>query len=396
MKIVHISIYPPRNQHHAEAGGVASYTKNLVTSMAQGSSDEVWVLANREQQRDERYDENGVHVIRCFDRKPGFVRQLMREIKRIGPDAVHVQQELALFGGILTAVLLRFLLRRIRSRARLIVTLHGVVSLKDISRSFVRANNSRLPVSIVRLAFAIIFKPLTRLAHKLIVHEKLFADILEKEYATPATKIAVIPHGVEDLVPMDKTLARQKLGLPADGQIVLYMGYLTGYKGLDLLIDSAALWLQDNPKAYLAIGAGKHPKLHADPTYLTEYQRIQSKAAALPKFGRQACWEGFIPEKKIALWYSAADVSIYPYTVSMSSSGPMALSLGYHCPFVASDVFAKVFDDDCLLFARRPEALAKHLDEFFENPAQWQEITERLREKRLWTTVSASTRVLYH
>lgn len=392
MKIVHITTYPGKGKKHVKGSGVASYTKNLIQNTTVAADDEVYVLCDMIDGKREVYAEDGIVVKRCFSRSPAFVGQLRRELKTIEPDVIHIQQELALFGNVLTAYLLQWFLLLSR-RWPIVLTIHGVVDITAIDKNFVRENNSRMPAWLVKCAFWVIYKPLTIWARHIIVHEDSFRQILQDRYHVPHQKISVIPHGVEPLRAASKKESAKKLGIDPAMQTVLFMGYLTGYKGLELLIDGFAQFARNNPYAFLLIGAGKHPKLDQDPTYLAEYKRLQQKAKLqLP--ASQYKWVGFIPETQIGDYYSASDVSMYPYTVSMSSSGPMSFAIGYEKPFLASDAFTGVFDQK-LLFARTPEALSQALGNFFANPTEFKAISASLKKARSWQRVGQLTYGLY-
>lgn len=393
MKIVHISIYPPKGEKHSKDWGVASYTKNLVTDIPYNPQDSVFVLCNKINGETDSYEEDGVHVIRCFDRKPGFLFQLMREIKKIRPDTVHIQQELSLYGNIITAYLLQWLLVFLR-KYLLVVTLHGVVPIAKITKEFVHENNTRLPIWLVKGAFKIIYIPLCFWAKKIIVHERIFQNALIDNYGVVRNKIEVIYHGIEDLHSRDRKNSCEYLGLDPTRDIVLFMGYATGYKWIDLLIEWFSEYSKMNTNTFLVIGAGKHPKLFADESYLQEYARLQEKARLLIHRENYK-WIWFIEEKDIVHYYSAADISVYPYTIQMSSSGPMSISIGYNKPFLASDVFRGSIDEDMLLFERNPRAMSEKLDFFFKNRERYSDIIGQMRSERLWDRVGASTYHLY-
>ncbi len=395
MKIAVITIYPKKGGiHSGRVSGVASYSKNLVSNMPWDKNDSVWVLAEKQGKRDE-YKEDGVRVKRCYDRNIKFIFQLGRELWKIKPDAVHIQQELGLFGGILTAWMLQFLVLFSRIVAkRTVITLHGVADTRKIDAKFVRENNSSLPAPLVKLAFWLIYKPLTVWSNALIVHENMFKDILVSCYRVSCKKIFVIPHGIEDLRPIAQELARKSLGLSDKKEVVLFMGYLTGYKGIDHLIEGFAEYLKSSPNAFLIIGAGKHPKLYNDETYLkNEYGRLQTKAAELlPK--ENYTWQGFIGEEMIGAYYSAADVSVYPYTVALAASGPMSISIGYNRPFIASDAFGSVFDKK-LIFANTKKGLSDKLKDFFSDQSSYDHLVSGMREERLWKGVARKTYGVY-
>lgn len=339
------------------------------------------------------YNENSIKVHRVFWRKPNYIFAVHRELKKINPDVVHIQQELSLFGNSITAYLLQWLVWLWRDRV--VITIHGIVDLKKIDKKFVHENNSQLPVWMIKLAFRIIYTPLMKWARRVVVHEKLFKEIAVQSYGIKAENVMVIPHGVEVLSVINPTQARQKLHIALDAKVALFMGYATGYKGIDLLIEGFAKYAKQEPKAYLIIGSGKHPKLLHDETYLAEYTRLQQKAAALIPAG-QYHWEGFIAEDEIGVYYSASDVSLYPYTTAMSSSGPMSFAIGYEKPFLVSSAFKDIFvDHPQLLFDRQPESLARKLHYFFDNQSTYTIASATLKRERTWHMVGEQTTNLY-
>jgi glycosyltransferase involved in cell wall biosynthesis len=390
MKILHISIYPNKNSKHGEFGGVAGYTKNLITNMPNGQGDKNIICANI-LGKPESYNEENVEVVRGYDRSPKFLFQVLKSIEEIKPDVVHFQQELGLYGGIVTAILLQLVL--LFCKPKKVITFHGVVAISEIDPTFVKENNSKLPVWLVKTAFWLIFKPLTFYANHIVVHEKIFKDRLIKEYRVKRDKISIIPIGVEDLQLKDKAQSRELLNLSQDNLIVLFMGYLTGYKGLDLLIEGFSEFVKINPKSILILGAGLHPKLKNDQDYLNnEYYRIQNKAKDLIP-AKNYIWKGFIPEPDMIDYYSACDLNIYPYTTMLSSSGPMSIAMSYGSPFLASDVFGNFIDDRTLLFDRNPQSLSDALQRF--DPIKAKANSEKFKQERLCSNAGVRTREVY-
>jgi len=388
MKIVHISIYPDKGKKHIKSGGVTSYTKNLINNIPYEESDQVYILCNKIDGKYDSYTEDNIQVIRCFDKNPKFIYQLYKEIQKINPDTIHIQQELSLYGNIITAYLLQWLILLL-SKYNTTITLHGVISIKNIDQNFVKENNSTLPVWLVKLAFLIIYKPLCLFSKGIIVHENIFKKILIEEYKIKENKITVIPHGIEDFQALSQQEAIKHLSLPKDKNIALFMGYLTGYKGLDLLIEGFSEYIKQDPKAYLVIGAGKNPKLKDDTNYLNEYKRIQDKAQKL--LGDHHQWVGFIEEQDIKYYYSASDVSIYPYTNQLSSSGPMSIAIGFEKPFLASEVFDNFIENKDILFQRKPNSIKDSLVKFFKSKENFIQYIQNLKKERLWSAIGKST-----
>lgn len=392
MKIAHVTLYPPKGEKHIKGSGVASYSKNLFTHIAASDIDQTVVCDITPASRREYVDDN-IAVRRAFKRTPSFIFSVHQELKKIDADVVHIQQELALYGGILTAYLLQWLV--FLWRKRVVITLHGVVDPNAITPRFVHENNSQLPVPVVKLAFRIIYTPLMKWANRIIVHEQYFKDILVRSYGIDPGKIDVVPHGVEELDTQEMTHARETLDIAQSANVALFMGYATGYKGMDLLIEGFSEYAKRNPNAYLIIGAGKHPKLQTDEAYLAEYGRLQEKASKLIP-AKQYRWDGFIPESAIATYYSASDVSIYPYTTALSSSGPMSFAIGFEKPFLVSSAFADIFSQyPHLLFDQYAKDLALLLDYFFTHRNEYQQTSRLMKQERNWPKVGAKTREVY-
>ncbi len=181
MNIVHISIYPEHNKKYPNMVGLSWYSKNLITNTHYDKKDKVYILCNKINERYEKFQKDNLHIIRCFDRNIKFIPQLSKEIKTINPDIIHIQQELGLFGSSLTAYLLQWFIY-FHKKYKIVITLHGVVSLKAITKQFIRENNSSFPVWLVRIAFYLIYRPLCIWSDKIIVHEENLKEILINEY----------------------------------------------------------------------------------------------------------------------------------------------------------------------------------------------------------------------
>ena len=138
MKIVHVSVYSPKGEKYtANQSGVANYTKNLVEALQKEGVGENIVLCEFWPDLENNYMENGVQIRRCFNPGIKYVFQIFREIKKIKPDIVHIQQEKSLYGGLFTAVELKFLILSIKLLGIIIVTTsHGISVLSKINNSY--------------------------------------------------------------------------------------------------------------------------------------------------------------------------------------------------------------------------------------------------------------------
>ncbi|MDX2260968.1 MAG: glycosyltransferase [Gemmatimonadales bacterium] len=143
----------------------------------------------------------------------------------------------------------------------------------------------------------------------------------------PSERVGVFARGVdrERFAPGNGTAARERLGLPIDRPIALWVGRMVPVKGLDLLL---AAWHGvaadgDVPPPLLVLaGDGEQRAM------------LELAAAALPDRVR---FVGSVPNAALPEWYRAADLVVLP---SRSEGVPNVLVEGLACgtPFVASDV----------------------------------------------------------
>lgn len=393
-RVAHVALYPPPGVRHAADGGVASYTRNLVENMVRTARDEIYVVAQRDRgaSRSESV-EDGITIIRCFDRDSRYVWQVARELRRIRPDVVHVQHELAVFGGRLSALLAPVLLMLCR-RTRLVVTVHGVPRLEELEPSLLRKSDVRVPARLVRAVTRRLLFLIARLADEVIVHEEQFRETLVSQYSASPGKVSRVPHGVEDLSLPSRSLAREQLKVEADRRVVLFMGYATAYKGLEVLIDAARILTDSVPETLLLLGAGPHPRLAGSARYRARYANLRASTDDLVASGH-ARWCGFIQESDLRTYFAAADVIVFPYTACVSSSGPMALAIGARLPLIASESLRPVVPDPACVFGREPVELARRLTEFFQDPEPLRESLARCREERLFKVTAQQVRELY-
>ena len=175
-------------------------------------------------------------------------------------------------------------------------------------------------------------KKLARTCQRILAPTDREKENLLKHCQAPAEKIGVVPCGVNlDLFrPMDKTAARQRLGLDEDESIVLYVGRFDPIKGIDRLLEAMA-YLKHLKRTRLVIIGG-------DGSGTPEYQHLQQLSA---KFGIQESvhFAGRVEQDQLPPYYCAADLLVVPsYYESFGLVGLESLACG--TPVVATRVGA--------------------------------------------------------
>jgi teichuronic acid biosynthesis glycosyltransferase TuaC len=159
--------------------------------------------------------------------------------------------------------------------------------------------------------------------------------------------------------PGDRLLARQRLGIPDSGHVMVWVGRMVPVKGLDVLLQSCAL-LRARGVDYRLYLVGDGP-LHGDLRARTETQGLAAHVRFVgPKLHDE------LPD-----WYRAADLTVLP---SRSEGLPNVLreSLACGTPFVASDVggITEIADPRYSLLAA-PENAASLADAITQALARW-------------------------
>jgi glycosyltransferase involved in cell wall biosynthesis len=155
--------------------------------------------------------------------------------------------------------------------------------------------------------------------------QDLRANLLRQ--GLPADRVHVVYRGVdgEQFSPGDKGEARRRLGMAAEGLVLLGVGRLVPVKGFDVLLAACGrLREQGLPFRLYLVGDG--PCRGA----------LEQQARALG-LADAVLFAGTVPHQALADWYRAADLTVLP---SRSEGVPNVLreSLGCGTPFVASRV----------------------------------------------------------
>lgn len=187
------------------------------------------------------------------------------------------------------------------------------------------------------------------LIHNAIPHEKRFFDRPFAKYffsqcdgfvalsnlvrddlkaIIPQKPVLVSPHPIYDHYGnrIDRAEACLKLGVDKDKKILLFFGLIREYKGLDILIESMALL--DN--SYQLVIAGE---------CYGSFQDYLASIEASPLKNNIKVMQEYIPDEKVSLLFSAADVLVLPYR-DATQSGVVAVAYQMETPLIATNVGA--------------------------------------------------------
>ena len=233
-----------------------------------------------------------------------------REVARFQPDLLHAH----LHEGIAIGVVLQTWYR-----LALVADLQGSLTAEMVDQG-VFANDG-VPAGLMRA----IERWLVRRPNRILISSSQGVPLLTAQGVEPH-RVTALPDGVDITAfspqPRDPALV-ETLGL-AGKRVVVFLGLLTDYQGVDLLLDVAELLSRANPDAHLLVLG-----------YPNEVQyRAEAKARGLDSM---MTFPGRVPYGEAARWLCLGDVAVSPKRSLTEANGKLLNYMGCGLPVVASD-----------------------------------------------------------
>ncbi len=233
-----------------------------------------------------------------------------REVTRFQPDLLHAH----LHEGIAIGTLLQK-----RHRLPLVADLQGSLTAEMVDQGVFRDDG--LPATLMRS----IERWLVRQPTRLVTSSNQVVSLLKAQGVEPH-RISPLPDGVDVTVfspqPRDRELV-QKLGLVGK-KVVVFLGVLTDYQGVDLLLDVAEVFAKSDPDIHLLVLG-----------YPNE-TKYQSKARARG-IDASITFPGRVPYGDAAKFLCLGDVAVSPKRSLTEANGKLLNYMGCGLPVVASD-----------------------------------------------------------
>lgn len=122
-----------------------------------------------------------------------------------------------------------------------------------------------------------------------------------------------------------KQEAKKKLNISAD-KVILFFGFIRNYKGLDLLIESLKIVLDEIDVTLLIAG-----EFYSDKEkYLDQIKQLEVEHKVIIN-------SDFIPNDNVKYYFSAADVVVLPYK-SATQSGIVQIANNFNKPVISTNV----------------------------------------------------------
>ena len=240
--------------------------------------------------------------------------------------------------------------------------------------------------------FADYMKPFLQKSSKIIVHTQTCYDLLTQWGTINKT---LIPHGTVLIPDTPKKEARKAVGLPENATIILSWGFIWESKGILDLVKILAEVKKVIPNAVLVHAGGIHPMI-AGSDYLRSILRTAIQLKLSPKDLIVTQW---VPEEKVPMYLSSADVIVLNYMRgSASASGAAHRAMAAHRPIVKTD-------DQCIMEIPgytvprfNTTALKGAIENVLQHPLLQEELVEKAEKAALemsWDAVAKQHKTLY-
>ena len=371
MKIALVSTYAPQQC------GIATYSNYLFRGLERADPTlEINIIAERGALpiQTEKHE-----VVPCWDRNEDYVRPILAHSKNA--DVVHIQHEYSIysFDNRLPSVL-----KGLGTDVRKVVTIHCVRPAQFSERGAVDENYAA---------------EIAQLADQVIVHLPSQEHILER-LGVPSEKINLIYHGTE-ISNQDRAVSRERLGLPAEANILLMFGFIRPHKNFHIVLEAFVEIRKKVKDVYLFIAGGLSPTASDQDKICAE---LLSKTIEALGLAHNVIYANkFFPNEDVPFLLGAADIVLFPYfEEDRSASGSFHLAIGAQKPVIASRTpkfeELKNISDELLVLPGNSPGIAETVIRLFEDRVFNKYVVDRTGDYRMltsWETVARRHIELY-
>ncbi len=345
--------------------GVATYTQDLVTKFAKKFNHKFVVMVPYEWSgsRVKQVSKN-ILVVGVFDEHklhlyPKILTWL-KEFPRVEHVVVH--SEFCASGGIYVRAMVVPFLALIKATGREVTYYaHNIASdIGEYQEHLGLPSGVRLDLT--RLGYRVYLKALSYVVDTFVVLEDSIKQRLIRVMGGKV-RVLVTPHWIETKkAKVSKLQARKILGIEKGKKVVVSFGFLSWYKGSDVMAQAA----KSLPESYLLVLAGGEATSLQDKVHYVQYLKILERN--VNESGNVAI-TGFLSDIEMDLWFAATDLAILPYRLSMGGSGALQQSLRRGVPILISEAIREGLSLDWpdSFDGNDPQNLTKAIKRYFGN-----------------------------
>lgn len=308
----------------------------------------------------------GVHLVSQRERTAYALAA--KGIEESGAEAIWLQHEFGIFGGVAGDYILHLLAR---TRLPLVTTLHTVLEHPGIDER--------------RVMEALIAR-----SSQIIVMAERGRELLRRVYGVSDAHIAVIPHGVPDRPLLASDVRKVRFGWEGR-KVLLTFGLLAPDKGIEHMIRAMPAIVRDHPDALYVVLGATHPNIVREQGESLR-ERLTALAAELGVKDQVRFIGSYVEQEELLDFLQAADIYVTPYNnPAQITSGTLSYAVAMGKPVVstpyvhASEILGQ--DHGVLVPFANSEALAQAVNALLED--------DELRDRHACAAYASGRRMLW-
>lgn len=329
--ILVISKYPYKNIGES-FHGVAVYTKDTLETIAKKTKQKFVVLVEEKYGRPFELKADGsILVLPSFKQHPVKVFKQLYETVNAFDQIKNIQLHSEFYnsGDLLQMSLLLPFLYILRLQGKIVSFIaHNVVHDFSFLSNHLGKNNNSWKLNLLSKFIPWYYQFLSFGVEQLItldesIRERLGSYLWQKD-KIKATSIWLKNKRISKV---DRISARRKLALEQDDLVITVFGFMSRYKGVDLLLQNFLRFKKEFPqsKFKLLLAGGMAPSQKNQKHYLDFYKNLENLAAK----HEDITLSGFIEEKDLRSYMALTDVVLLPYRGILGASASWATVLSY-------------------------------------------------------------------
>lgn len=240
-------------------------------------------------------------------------REAAEKIEASGSEAIWLQHEYGIFGGIAGSHILELVGA---TDLPLILTLHTVLEQPSEEQE-------------------VVLKRLIARSKRTIVMASTGAEILKKRYGVAADQLRIIPHGIPDRQLRDPDEMKPRFGW--DGRKVLMtFGLLAPDKGIRHMIEAMPAVIKEHPETLYEVVGATHPN-QVRKEGERHRRMLMDLARDLGVQDHVRFIDRFVEQEELLDMLQAADVYVTPYlNMAQVTSGTLSYAVAVGKPIIAT------------------------------------------------------------
>jgi len=344
--ILVVSKYPYKNIGES-FHGVAVYTQDTLEAIAKKTKQKFVVLVEKKYQRQVEVKAKGsILILPVFSNRPVKVfQELLSNLKQFDQvKNIQLHSEFYNSGNLIQMSLLLPFLYLLRLKGKIVSFIaHNVVHDFSFLSNHLGKQKNNWALNCLSKIIPAYYRCLSLGVEQFItldesIRQRLSSYLWRKD-KVKSTSIWLKNKNISS---QERVKARRQLALKDDELVLTIFGFMSRYKGVDLLLKNFLRFKKEfpNSKLKLLLAGGMAPSRKNQANYQDFYQDLEKLADK----HQAITLTGFIPTKEMKRYMAVTDLALLPYRGILGASASWATVLSYSKPCFFSKALEPYFE----------------------------------------------------